>query len=224
MVPTVISADPDGPKRASLPSMLPPILVPLATWETDEGSRWLPCSSACMETIVWARKITAITARRASACLRRPIMRPNMTMIANGKTMTSSSSKMFVKPVGFSNGCAPPTPYMLPPLVPSSLMTSMEATGPPGMSCVPPNTGSAVRKPLKFCTTPWLTSTSAPMTDSGTNTRTRDLVRSAQKLPIRADFPGDAVPAMPRTTASATASPTAAAVNCATTSPAMSAK
>ena len=72
---------------------------------------------------------------------------------------------------------------------------------------------------MKFCTTPWLTSTIAPITDSGTNTRTSDRVKSTQKLPIRRDDP-----AMPRTTASATASPTAAAVNWATTSPAMSAR
>ena len=76
-----------------------------------------------------------------------------------------------------------------------------------------------MRNPLRFCTAPWLTMTSAPMTDSGTNTRTRDRVRSDQKLPIVA-----VRPAIPRTTASATASPTPAAVNCATTSPAVSAR
>ena len=77
----------------------------------------------------------------------------------------------------------------------------------------------AVRNPVRFCTTPWLTRTIAPITDSGTNTRTSDRVKSTQKLPIRRDDP-----AMPRTTASATASPTAAAVNWATTRPAMSAR
>ena len=98
-------------------------------------------------------------------------------------------------------------------------MTSIEETGPPGMVCVPPARVAAVRKPLRFCTAPWLTSTSAPMTDSGTNTRTRLRVKSTQKLPIRRDFP-----AMPRTTARATASPTPAAVNCATTRPAICAR
>jgi len=57
---------------------------------------------------------------------------------------------MFVNPVGFSNGWAPPTPYMLPPLVPSSLMTSIDATGPPGICCVPPARVAASRnKPPK---------------------------------------------------------------------------
>ena len=163
--------------------------------------------------------MAAITATITRACLRRPMSRPNMNTIANGAAMTSSRSKRFVKPVGFSNGWAPPTPYMLPPLVPSSLMTSIEATGPPGTCWVPPASVDAERNPLKFCTAPWLTRTRAPSTDSGTNTRTSDRVTSAQKLPIRRDDP-----ARPRTTASAAASPTAAAVNWATTSPAMSAR
>ena len=61
--------------------------------------------------------------------------------------------------------------------------------------------------------------TRAAMTDSGAKTRTTARVTSAQKLPIRR-----LLPAMPRTTARATARPTAAAVNCATTRPAMSAR
>ena len=98
-------------------------------------------------------------------------------------------------------------------------MASIEATRPPGIFWVPPASVVAVRKPLRFCTAPWLTITSAPMIDSGAKTRTRDLVRSDQKLPMVRAFP-----AMPRTTARATASPTPAAVNCATTSPTVSAR
>ena len=98
-------------------------------------------------------------------------------------------------------------------------MASIEATRPPGIFWVPPASVLAVRKPLRFCTAPWLTMTSAPMTDSGTNTRTRARVRSAQKLPTVL-----ALPAMPRTTASATARPIPAAVNWATTSPTVSAR
>jgi hypothetical protein len=63
-------------------------------------------------------------------------------------------------------------------------MASIEATRPPGIFWVPPASVTAVRKPLRFCTAPWLTITSAAMIDSGANTRTRDLVRSHQKLPI----------------------------------------
>jgi hypothetical protein len=110
IVPTVISAEPSGPNRVSLPSMFPPGLTPLATWATDAGSRWLPCSSACIETTVWTTKMMAITATRAYPWRGLPMSRPNMKMIANGSTMTNSRSNMLVKPVGFSNGWAPPTP------------------------------------------------------------------------------------------------------------------
>jgi len=60
----------------------------------------------------------------------------------------------------------------------------MEATGPPGTACVAPASVEAVLNPVKFWTAPALTMTNAAITDSGTKTRTRLLVRSAQKLPI----------------------------------------
>jgi len=110
MVPTVISADASGPNRLSLPSMFPPGLTLLATWDTDVGSRWLPCSSACIETTVWPTKMMAITATIAYACRGLPMSRPNISMMANGSTMTIRRSKEFVNPVGFSNGWAPPAP------------------------------------------------------------------------------------------------------------------
>jgi hypothetical protein len=62
IVPTVISADPEGPNLVSLPSMLPPGLAPVTVCETLAGSRWLPCASACMDSIVCPRKISAMTA------------------------------------------------------------------------------------------------------------------------------------------------------------------
>ena len=52
----------------------------------------------------------AITAMIAYACRGRPMSRPNMSTMANGSTMTIRRSNMFVNPVGFSNGWAPPTP------------------------------------------------------------------------------------------------------------------
>jgi len=110
MVPTVISADPSGPNRVSFPSMVPPGLSLLATWDTVAGSRWLPCASASIETTVWPRKRMAMTAAMAYPCRGLPTSRPNMRTVANGSTMTSSRSNMLVNPVGFSNGCAPPAP------------------------------------------------------------------------------------------------------------------
>ena len=58
---------------------------------------------------------------------------------------TSSISKKFVKPFGFSNGCAELTLKKPPPLVPSSLIASCEATGPIAMRWVRPVTVCAVR-------------------------------------------------------------------------------
>ena len=49
-------------------------------------------------------------------------------------------SIMFVKPFGFSNGCAEFVLKKPPPLVPSCLIASWLATGPPGIVCVPPAT------------------------------------------------------------------------------------
>ena len=53
-------------------------------------------------------------------------------------TRISSISKKLVSPVGFSNGKAELTLKKPPPLVPSSLIASCEATGPWARICVPP--------------------------------------------------------------------------------------
>ena len=57
-------------------------------------------------------------------------MRPYMKTSAAGMTSTISISKKLVKPVGFSNGWAEFVLKNPPPLVPSSLIASCEATGP----------------------------------------------------------------------------------------------
>ena len=51
----------------------------------------------------------------------------------------SSISMKLVSGVGFSNGCALLALKKPPPLVPSSLMASCEATGPSAMVCLPPS-------------------------------------------------------------------------------------
>ena len=51
-------------------------------------------------------------------------MRPYMNTSAAGMISTASISTKFVKPVGFSNGCAELTLKKPPPLVPSSLIAS----------------------------------------------------------------------------------------------------
>ena len=72
-------------------------------------------------------------------------MRPYMNTSAAGMISTSSISKKLVNAVGFSNGCAELTLKKPPPLVPSSLITSCEATGPIAIDCVRPVTVCAVR-------------------------------------------------------------------------------
>ena len=59
-----------------------------------------------------------------------PTIFPYVNTRPPGMISTSSISKKFVKPFGFSNGCAELTLKKPPPLVPSSLIASCEATGP----------------------------------------------------------------------------------------------
>ena len=61
-----------------------------------------------------------------------------MKIRAAGIIKTSSISKKFVNAVGFSNGCAELVLKKPPPFVPSSLMTSCEATGPIAIVWVSP--------------------------------------------------------------------------------------
>ncbi len=111
-----------------------------------------------------------------------------------------------MKPLGLPNGCPELALRNPPPLVPSSLMTSWLAAGPPGMSWVAPSSVLATVNPLRFWMTPWLTSTSAPMIEMGSRMRVIDRVRSTQKLPIVFDRRRT----RPRTRATAMAMPTAA--------------
>ena len=89
-----------------------------------------------------------------------------------------------MKPFGFSNGWAELALNGPPPLVPSSLMASWLAIGPPGIAWLAPSTVVAIVKPSKFWTTPWLTSTQRDDDASGRSTRSVARVRSTQKLPI----------------------------------------
>jgi hypothetical protein len=130
--------------------------------------------------------------------------------------MNSSSTKL-EKVVGFSNGNAELTLKNPPPLVPSSLMAICEATGPIASTCPKPCRVVTVTAPVKFCTTPWETSSSVPITDSGSRIYSSDRVRSTQKLPSLVVSRR----AKPRMTAASTAMPTAAETKFCTASPAI---
>jgi hypothetical protein len=115
-------------------------------------------------------------------------------------------SSMLVNPLGFSNGWAALALSGPPPLVPSSLMASWPAKGPPGTTWVARSTVATSVKPWKFWMAPWLTRSRAPTKESGRRTRMVARVRSTQKLPMVADRRR----MRPRTRATATAIPTAA--------------
>jgi hypothetical protein len=60
-------------------------------------------------------------------------MRPRVTVRAAGMRKMENICKKFESGVGFSNGCALLVLKKPPPLVPSILMASCEATGPCAM-------------------------------------------------------------------------------------------
>ena len=72
----------------------------------------------------------SIAAYSAHPWRRLPEKRPKTEVNAAGITRISSIWKKFESPVGFSNGIELFTLKNPPPLVPSILMTSWEATGP----------------------------------------------------------------------------------------------
>ena len=94
-------------------------------------------------------------------------MRPNVAVRPAGMIRMSSSSKKFEIPFGFSNGIAELTLKKPPPFVPSSLMTSCEATGPTASVDCPPVSVVKSRFGDSVWMTPCETSTSAPTTEIG---------------------------------------------------------
>ena len=75
-------------------------------------------------------------------------------------TRIAHVSTKLLNGVEFSNGCAELTLKNPPPLVPSCLIATWLATGPPGISCSgAASTVRAAVKPSKFWITPWLTRT-----------------------------------------------------------------
>ena len=66
----------------------------------------------------------------------------------------SSNSIRLLSGFGFSFGAAELALTNPPPLVPSSLMTSCDAIGPPVIDCVVPSSDVTARYALKFCGTP----------------------------------------------------------------------
>ena len=74
--------------------------------------------------------ITSIATYSAQPWRRLPTMRPKVAVSAAGISRMNSSSTKFEKLVPFSNGKALLTLKKPPPLVPSCLIATWEATGP----------------------------------------------------------------------------------------------
>src|SRR5579875_32624 len=109
-----------GPKRTSLPCMLP------AGWATTwaAATAGLGCDSAYDEKPSQVPKMTAMAASSAKPWRVLPTILPKGEVRATGMARTSTQERNWVKPVGSSQGWARSALNTPPPLVPSSLTGS----------------------------------------------------------------------------------------------------
>ncbi|MNT08169.1 hypothetical protein D3C72_1429010 [compost metagenome] len=99
---------------------------------------------------------TVIAARIAMPWRRLPTISPNEKHNAAGMARMASICRKFDSGVGFSNGCAELALKKPPPLVPSSLIASCDATGPMARVCVCATAGSVTAWPAASRTGwPW---------------------------------------------------------------------
>ena len=96
----------------------------------------------------------AMTHIRAKPWRRSRTMWPNATASAKEITISDHVSTTLVSAVGFSNGWALLALKKPPPLVPSSLIASWNATGPSAMVCRAPSSVVASTVPAMVCGTP----------------------------------------------------------------------
>ena len=146
-----------------------------------------------------------------------PTILPKVRGSANGMTSSRKISNQLENGFGFSNGCAEFALKNPPPLLPSSLMTSCEATGPPTMVCWPPVSVLITWVALKLSITPVAIRMMAPITEIGSSTRMMTRVVSTQKLPSRSVL----FRMKPRISAMTTTMPTAADTKFCTARPAI---
>src|SRR6185437_36772 len=90
----------------------------------------LGCDSAQYAAVTPAKNSTAIAAKTAHPCRGEFVMRPSVAVKPAGMRKIAIISRKFESGVGFSNGWALFALKKPPPLVPSILMASCEATGP----------------------------------------------------------------------------------------------
>ena len=85
------------------------------------------------------RNSTPIAVRIAQPWRWLPTMRPNTLVSAAPSTKIEIICTKFDSAVGFSNGCAALALKKPPPLVPSILIATCDATGPTAIVCRPPS-------------------------------------------------------------------------------------
>ena len=198
VVATANNADPGIPKRTSLPSIIEPAAV-AATPRAPDSAASVTASSPLHRI--------PITASRVRPCLRSPTRVPNVRVRQTGINRIARISTTLLNGVGFSNGCAELAAKIPPPLVPSSLIASWDATGASALVTALPSRPVEAKPLWNDWITPWLNRIRAITKENGRRMRREPRVRSTQKLPIS---PPLATRMKPRTNAMATAMPTAA--------------
>ncbi|MNT01146.1 hypothetical protein D3C72_1356000 [compost metagenome] len=83
-----------------------------------------------------ATKMTVMDASTATPCRLSPTISPKVKHSAAGIRKIASISMRLARAFGFSNGCAELALKKPPPLVPSILIASCEATGPIASVCL----------------------------------------------------------------------------------------
>ena len=99
-------------------------------------------------------KSIAIAAKIATPCFMLPAHFPKVNVSPAGTTKMASIWSQSVNGAGFSNGWAELALKNPPPLVPSILIASCEATGPTWIACVAPWTVVAFTEPASVWTAP----------------------------------------------------------------------
>src|ERR1017187_9315121 len=156
------SEDPGMPNATFLPSMAPRASVG-AIPECWFSKKLIPATAV--------NQRVAMTETSAKPCRLSLTILPNARGVENGISSSRKISNQLVNGFGLSNGCAELALKKPPPLLPMSLMTSCEATGPPTIVWCAPDSVVTVWKAEKFSIAPLAIRMMAPRIDRGSSSR-----------------------------------------------------
>ena len=125
------------PKRSSLPSRLAP------GWESLTRAAF-GIRSEETTTEVEISENVSITAPIPIINRRRPLISAMAISNAKGMIVSEAVSITLANGVGFSSGTLEFGPYQPPPLVPSCLIATIDATGPKGIDCTSSTCASSI--------------------------------------------------------------------------------